>query len=86
MKYVRSILYQESRQAGKGIVASHKRKLKEIILQLSENPFSYPYKKIRGEEHTYRIRVGQFRILYEVDDENFRVIIFKIERRERAYR
>ncbi|WP_456421967.1 type II toxin-antitoxin system RelE family toxin [Thermococcus sp.] len=65
---------------------AHKRKLKEIILRLSENPFSYPYKKIRGEEHTYRIRVGQFRILYEVDDENFRVIIFKIERRERAYR
>ena len=65
---------------------AHKRKLKEIILQLSENPFSYPYKKIRGEEHTYRIRVGPFRILYEVDDENFRVTIFKIERRERAYR
>ena len=37
---------------------AHKRKLEEIILQLSENPFSYPYKKIRGEEHTYRIRVG----------------------------
>ncbi|NJE09561.1 type II toxin-antitoxin system RelE/ParE family toxin [Thermococcus sp. MAR1] len=65
---------------------AHKRKLKEIILRLSENPFSYPYKKIRGEEHTYRIRVGSFRILYEVDDENFRVTIFKIERRERAYR
>jgi len=65
---------------------AHKRKLEEIILQLAENPFSYPYKKIRGEEHTYRIRVGQFRILYEVDDENFRVTIFKIERRGRAYR
>jgi len=65
---------------------AHKRKLKEIILALSENPFSYPYKKIRGEEHTYRIRIGQFRILYEVDDGNLRIVIFKIERRERAYR
>ena len=65
---------------------AHRRKLKEIIVALSENPFSYPYKKIRGEEHTYRIRVGQFRILYEVDDENNRVVIFKVERRERAYR
>ena len=65
---------------------AHRRKLKEIIVALSGNPFSYPYKKIRGEEHTYRIRVGQFRILYEVDDENNRVVIFKVERRERAYR
>ncbi|WP_394335188.1 hypothetical protein [Thermococcus profundus] len=25
-------------------------------------------------------------MLYEVDDENMRVVIFKVERRERAYR
>jgi len=78
-----------TRRAAKQVKAlqpAHRRKLKEIILHLSENPFSYPYKKIRGEEHTYRIRVGQFRILYEVDDRELKVIIFKIERRERAYK
>ncbi|MCD6373585.1 MAG: type II toxin-antitoxin system RelE/ParE family toxin [Thermococcus sp.] len=78
-----------TRRAAKQVKAlppAHRRKLKEIILRLSENPFSYPYKKIRGEEHTYRIRVGQFRILYEVDDRELKVIIFKIERRERAYK
>jgi len=78
-----------TRRAAKQVKAlqpAHRRKLKEIILRLSENPFSYPYKKIRGEEHTYRIRVGQFRILYEVDDRELKVIIFKIERREQAYK
>lgn len=70
----------------KNLEPAHRRKLKEIVLALSQNPFSYPYRKIRGEEHTYRIRVGSFRILYEVDDENMRVVIFKVERRERAYR
>lgn len=65
---------------------SHKKKLKEIILTLRENPFSYPYKKIKGEENMYRIRIGKFRILYEVDEKNSLIIIFKVERRERAYK
>ncbi|NJE26323.1 type II toxin-antitoxin system RelE/ParE family toxin [Thermococcus sp. MV5] len=65
---------------------AHMQKLKEILLSLRENPFSYPYKKIRGEENIYRIRVGKFRILYEVNDKDHLVIIFKIERRERAYK
>ena len=86
MKYVRSSLTKKAAKQVGALQPAHKRKLKEIILRLSENPFSYPYRKIRGEEHTYRIRVGPFRILYEVDDKNFRVVIFKIERRERAYR
>ncbi|HII67023.1 MAG TPA: type II toxin-antitoxin system RelE/ParE family toxin [Thermococcaceae archaeon] len=65
---------------------SHKNKLKEIIITLRENPFSYPYKKIKGEENIYRIRIGKFRILYEVDEKNNLIIIFKVERRERAYK
>jgi len=65
---------------------SHKKKLKEIILTLRENPFSYPYKKIKGEENMYRIRIGKFRILYEVDEKDNLIIIFKVERRERAYK
>ncbi|RLG55949.1 MAG: hypothetical protein DRN95_07325 [Candidatus Hydrothermarchaeota archaeon] len=57
-----------------------------MTLTLRENPFSYPYKKIKGEENTYRIRIGKFRILYEVDEKNNLIIIFKAERRERAYK
>ncbi|ASJ01877.1 hypothetical protein A3L09_00685 [Thermococcus profundus] len=34
----------------KNLEPAHRRKLKGIILALSQNPFSYPYKKIRGED------------------------------------
>ena len=47
---------------------ANKRKLKEILEKLKENPFSYPYRKIKGESNLYRIRIGTYRILYEVDE------------------
>ncbi|MEM2259425.1 MAG: type II toxin-antitoxin system RelE/ParE family toxin [Candidatus Thermoplasmatota archaeon] len=41
--------------------------------------------KIRGEINLYRIRLGKHRILYEIDRENNRVIIIKIEKRSKIY-
>lgn len=32
----------------KNLEPAHRRKLKEIVLALSQNPFSYPYRKIRS--------------------------------------
>ncbi|MGD2248840.1 MAG: hypothetical protein PVF58_10585 [Candidatus Methanofastidiosia archaeon] len=36
---------------------------------MKENPFSYPYRKIRGKTSMYRIRFGKYRVLYKVDKE-----------------
>jgi len=83
---VRGYLHEEGRQAGEGVTTRTQEKAERDNSSPLRKSLLLPLKKIRGEEHTYRIRVGQFRILYEVDDENFRVVIFKIERREQAYR
>ncbi|WP_337954342.1 type II toxin-antitoxin system RelE/ParE family toxin [Aciduliprofundum sp. MAR08-339] len=53
---------------------------------LRQNPYAYPYKKIRGENNTYRIRVGKYRILYEIDKINMQIIILKVDKRERIYK
>lgn len=77
-----------TKKAGKFISSlqkGYKKKLKEIITRLKENPFSYPYKKIRGETNLYRIRLGRYRILYEVDIIKRLVVILKIGERERIY-
>ncbi len=65
---------------------SHKEKLKQIVMQLRNNPFSYPYKKIKGKENMYRIRIGKYRMLYEVDKINKRIIILKMDARGRVYK
>jgi len=61
-------------------------KLRRAFSLMKENPFSFPYKKIRGEPHLYRIRIGSYRVLYEIDEPNRRVMVLKIDRRSRVYR
>jgi len=78
-----------SRKAAKFISTlpqNYKDKIKETLIILRENPYGYPYKKIRGETNLYRIRVGKYRILYEIDKNNNQIIILKIDKRERIYK
>jgi len=55
------------------------------IEALVQNPFPRDSIKIKGEEKTFRIRVGKYRILYEVYSENRLILITKIDKRERVY-
>lgn len=40
---------------------------------------------IVGEHGVYRIRIGDFRVLYRVDYEKSKIIIIKIDKRSRVY-
>lgn len=42
-------------------------KIITAIENLSENPFSEQTKKLKGAESTYRLRVGVYRVVYQVD-------------------
>ena len=63
-------------------------KTKERIFSAIErlsDPFSQPYEKLKGEKNVYRIRVGEYRVIYLVDKENKVVFVLKIDKRERVY-
>lgn len=55
------------------------------IETLSQDPFPRDAIKLKGEESIFRVRVGKYRILYEVYHENKIVLITKIDKRERVY-
>lgn len=42
--------------------------------------------KLRGADDIWRIRVGDFRILYSVDDERLLVLVIRIGHRRDVYR
>lgn len=65
---------------------SYQDKIREILKKLGSNPFAYPYMKIRGEEQIFRIRVGEYRILYEVHNLLRQVIILKVDTRSKIYK
>jgi len=42
--------------------------------------------KLAGEPDLYRIRVGQYRIIYQVQDETLTVLVLSIRHRREIYR
>lgn len=55
------------------------------LLLLKNNPRPQGVKKLRGESG-YRIRVGDYRVLYDIDDENNVLEIYSIAHRREVYR
>jgi mRNA interferase RelE/StbE len=55
------------------------------IQQLANNPRMLDSKKLTSQEQ-YRVRVGQYRILYEIHDAVLVVVIVRVANRREAYR
>lgn len=53
---------------------------------LSENPFPTQCRKLKGSETSYRIRIGDYRVIYQVDSRSRMVTIFHVRHRKEAYK
>lgn len=61
-------------------------RFEETILGLYENPRPQNSKKLSGGGSKWRIRVGDYRILYELDDAQRIVKVYRIAHRREVYR
>lgn len=53
---------------------------------LKQNPVPHDAKRVLGyESPTFRIRIGKYRTLYRINYEEKRIIVVKIDKRERVY-
>ncbi len=68
------------------IHASDLRRLVEKIGALSSNPRPPGTQLLKGEDRYYRIRHGDYRVVYEADDAGRRVIVIKVGHRREVYR
>jgi mRNA interferase RelE/StbE len=59
-------------------------RLRSAIRDLADNPRPSGVRKIKGIETAYRIRVGDYRVVYEIYDEESLVLILKVARRTEA--
>jgi len=57
----------------------------EKIEKLRENPVIHDTKTVEGSKGLFRVRVGDYRILYEVDYRNNLIGIIKIDKKPRVY-
>jgi mRNA interferase RelE/StbE len=61
-------------------------KIVEAVENLAANPFPHGVEKLSGSEHAYRIRLGDYRIVYEVVTESKLVEIQRVRHRKDVYR
>ncbi len=62
------------------------KKVVEAIQVLAISPFPSGCRKLKGEEDVYRVRQGNYRIIYEVIDTKLVVLVLKIGHRKDIYK
>lgn len=75
-------------KTAKKIPLRERRKVVELLLTLRENPVpskSYDLTKMKGYKDTFRARIGDFRVVYEVSWSQRTINVLVIKARENAY-
>ena len=70
----------------KALDKSIRSRLARRIDFLAENPFPQGIRKLAGEDDLYRLRVGDYRIIYQVQGKRLVVLIVGIGHRGDIYR
>jgi mRNA interferase RelE/StbE len=57
-----------------------------LLLGLADEPRPVGCKKLRGYDNLYRLRAGDWRLIYAVEDDELVVLVIEIAPRSEAYR
>jgi mRNA interferase RelE/StbE len=79
-------LASRAERAFRNLPADVQRRLDPAIQGLGQSPRPPGCKKLSGEESLWRIRVGDYRIVYRVWDEEMLVLVVKVGHRRQIYR
>ena len=66
-----------------------RKKVIKLLISLQKTPYpfrEYDLKKIRGLRNVYRVRIGEYRISYYVNDKIKKIVILEVKPRGEAYR
>lgn len=66
--------------------AALRRRIHALLMALEEEPRPAGTVKLTGHANRWRLRVGDYRILYTIDDREEAVTILRIVHRREAYR
>jgi mRNA interferase RelE/StbE len=70
----------------KALERAVQRRITTHIDRLALNPFPSGAKKLQGTEDQFRIRAGDYRIIYRVDGKRVTVVVLKVGHRREVYR
>ena len=68
------------------IAKRDRNRMVEAIRGLADSPRPHGARKLQGYDDVYRIRVGRYRVVYEVFDDRVIVIVLKVGHRKDIYK
>ena len=69
-----------------GLDRAMRRRVARRIDQLAEDPRGAGSLKLRGADDVWRSRIGDYRLLYRIEDDRLVVLVIKIGHRRDVYR
>ncbi|MBZ5516575.1 MAG: type II toxin-antitoxin system RelE/ParE family toxin [Acidobacteriia bacterium] len=85
MTYSITILPAALRQLG-DLPKLDQKRIKEKIDRLGENPRPPGVKRLQGQRDYWRIRVGDYRIIYVIEDDRLQILVVRIGHRREICR
>ncbi|MEX2316276.1 MAG: type II toxin-antitoxin system RelE/ParE family toxin [Pirellulales bacterium] len=61
-------------------------RIRDAIDELSQNPRPQGAKKLTGLKNVWRVRAGDYRVLYEIHDDRLVVLVIRVAHRKDVYR
>ena len=77
------------REAERDLKRLHGQEFSKVVARiqgLANNPRPPGSRKIAGSERDWRIRIGDYRVVYEIDDEANAVRVMRVRHRSEVYR
>jgi mRNA interferase RelE/StbE len=86
MNNYRVIFSRDAAKAYDRLVEPLKSRMAKTIARLGENPRPPGVVKLAGTDNGWRVRVGVYRVLYEIRDQDLIVLVVEIGHRREVYR
>lgn len=62
------------------------RRILQAVEKLANNPYAKGCKKLAGSKSVYRIRIGDYRVVYDIQSSTITIEIIKVGHRREIYR
>ncbi len=85
MRYRVEVTSAAARQL-RGIDPPVRRRVLAALARLETEPRPAGVKKLSGEDNAWRVRVGDYRVIYEIHDDDLLVVVFRAAHRREVYR
>ena len=75
-----------ARRDVKRIHGPSRRRIADAIDDLANDPRPQGCTKLAGEEELYRLRIGDYRVIYQIEDDRLIVLVVRVGHRKDVYR